>query len=192
MPESKEKRKIYNATYRNSRSQEQKAESARKRKAYWDDYYSNVRRARLGIRPAAEYRASIARSSEHRAAQKRIYDDFANIMRILRKYDFCLPNKNFKIFKSLQCSIPEFKAHIQAQFTDGMSWMNYGQKAIWEFDHIKPLASFELSDPAQFSKAAHFSNVRPLLRAKNSKNRIQVLPKNYPASSEGYDLQSGV
>jgi len=34
------------------------------------------------------------------------------------------------------CTIEEFKAHIEAQFKEGMSWDNHGK---WHIDHIIPL-----------------------------------------------------
>ena len=39
------------------------------------------------------------------------------------------------------CSIEELKQHLEKQFTNGMSWENYG---AWHIDHIKPCASFNL------------------------------------------------
>lgn len=62
--------------------------------------------------------------------------------------------------ESLGCSIEELKAHLERQFTEGMSWSNYGKG--WEIDHIIPLAKFNLSDPEQIKKACNFMNLQPL------------------------------
>lgn len=58
------------------------------------------------------------------------------------------------------CSVAEFRAHIEAQFKPGMTWENHGP--VWHIDHIRPCASFDLSDPAQQKACEHFSNQRPL------------------------------
>ena len=40
-------------------------------------------------------------------------------------------------------SLEDLKLHLEKQFTNGMSWENYG-KGGWHIDHIKPCASFDL------------------------------------------------
>lgn len=60
---------------------------------------------------------------------------------------------------SLGCSAAELRVHIERQFLKGMSWSN---RADWHIDHIRPLASFDLTDPEQLRAACHFSNLRPL------------------------------
>ena len=52
-------------------------------------------------------------------------------------------------------------AHIEAQFLSGMSWGNYGYET-WHIDHIRPCASFDLTDPAQQRECFHYSNLQPL------------------------------
>lgn len=62
------------------------------------------------------------------------------------------------------CTLPELIAHLESQFTDGMSWQNQGE---WHIDHIKPCASFDLTDPAQQRACFHFTNLQPLWAADN-------------------------
>jgi len=59
------------------------------------------------------------------------------------------------------CSPADLKSHIESQFLPGMSWKNYGRDG-WEVDHIKPCATFDLTDPDQCRVCFHFSNLRPL------------------------------
>lgn len=66
--------------------------------------------------------------------------------------------------ENLGCSIPEFKAHLEEQFEQGMTWENYGK---WEIDHILPLSSFNLENPEELKKACHYSNMQPLWKADN-------------------------
>jgi hypothetical protein len=68
--------------------------------------------------------------------------------------------------KDLGCSVAEFKEHLESKFMVGMSWDNYG-KSGWHIDHIRPLSSFNLSDPEQFKAAAHFTNMQPLWASDN-------------------------
>ena len=75
------------------------------------------------------------------------------------------------VMRLLGCTIPEFKRHIEQQFQPGWSWANWG--SVWEIDHIKSCAKFDLSDPVQREACFHFSNQRPLAvfdnRSKGSK-----------------------
>lgn len=64
----------------------------------------------------------------------------------------------------LGCSFVQFKEHLEERFLPGMSWDNYGK---WQIDHIRPLASFDLTDPEQQAVAFHFSNQQPLWALQN-------------------------
>ncbi len=66
----------------------------------------------------------------------------------------------------LGCSVEELKAHIEAQFTEGMTWENRGLKG-WHLDHIRPLAAFDLSKPEELAIACHYTNLQPLWAEEN-------------------------
>lgn len=59
----------------------------------------------------------------------------------------------------LGCSITNFKAHIESLFVSGMSWEN---RHLWHIDHIRPCASFDLTDPEQQRCCFHYTNLQPL------------------------------
>lgn len=59
------------------------------------------------------------------------------------------------------CSLDYFKEYIESKFTEGMSWNNYGIKG-WHIDHIKPCASFDLTDLEQQKICFHYTNMQPL------------------------------
>lgn len=59
------------------------------------------------------------------------------------------------------CSIEHLKEHIEKQFVEGMNWENWSFYG-WHIDHIRPIASFDLSDPAQVKECFHYSNLQPL------------------------------
>ena len=76
---------------------------------------------------------------------------------------------NAKIGSAVQdlgCTIAEFKSYIEEQFEPWMTWENWAHDT-WHLDHIRPLASFDLSDREQFLMAAHWSNFRPLSAFEN-------------------------
>ena len=62
------------------------------------------------------------------------------------------------------CSIEDLKAHIESKFKPGMTWENHGQ---WHIDHIEPIASFDLTDPAQQRECFHYTNLQPLWAKEN-------------------------
>lgn len=69
--------------------------------------------------------------------------------------------KSGSAVKDLGCSIDFLKSHLEAQFTENMSWANYGPKG-WHIDHIRPLCSFDLSKPEELKVACHYTNLKPL------------------------------
>lgn len=68
--------------------------------------------------------------------------------------------------RDLGCSIKELKQHLELQFQLGMTWGNHGVHG-WHIDHIKPLASFNLTDRKQFLEACHYTNLQPLWAQEN-------------------------
>jgi len=61
----------------------------------------------------------------------------------------------------LGCSAEQLKTHLESQFQPGMGWDNWTFRG-WHIDHKKPLASFDLTDPAQLSAACHYTNLQPM------------------------------
>ena len=78
--------------------------------------------------------------------------------------------KNRHTAEYLGCSIEELRTYLEAQFSPGMSWDNYGK---WHIDHIRPLHSFDFGSPAgkglerRLHEAWNFSNLRPLWASEN-------------------------
>jgi len=67
--------------------------------------------------------------------------------------------KQDKTLEFLGCSAATAMNHLEAQFLPGMTWDNYGE---WHIDHIRPCASFDLTDPAQQRECFHYTNLQPL------------------------------
>lgn len=69
------------------------------------------------------------------------------------------------ISKVVGCSTNQLAQWLSSMFRDGMTLQNHG--TVWEIDHIKPLASFDLSKPEQMVVASHYTNLQPLLKEEN-------------------------
>jgi len=72
--------------------------------------------------------------------------------------------KNTKTKSILGCSFSEFKAHMENQFTQGMSWNN---RPLWHIDHIIPMATAKTEEDV--IKLNHYKNLRPLWAEENRK-----------------------
>ena len=74
------------------------------------------------------------------------------------------------VTKYLGCSMDGFKDYLLSHknaVSGGFTIENYGEE--WEIDHIRPLASFDLSDEYQVAAAFHYSNCQPLSKTENRK-----------------------
>jgi hypothetical protein len=71
----------------------------------------------------------------------------------------------------LGCTTEFLRNYLQSQFTEGMTWDNYGE---WHIDHIKPCASFDLSKPEEQNKCFHYTNLQPLWAIDNMKKGAKL------------------
>jgi hypothetical protein len=77
-------------------------------------------------------------------------------------------------FEAAGYSFPELKTHLERQFTQGMSWENYG---AWHVDHIVPVSSFSfdsIDDPA-YRACWALANLRPLWADENLRKSAKRL-----------------
>ena len=74
--------------------------------------------------------------------------------------------KSGSAVRDLGCTIDEFKTYLESKFQTGMTWENQGAYG-WHIDHIKPLASFDLTDRKQLLIACHYTNLQPLWATDN-------------------------
>jgi len=59
------------------------------------------------------------------------------------------------------CTMEHLQHHMEAQFTEGMHWDNYGTDG-WVCDHIQPVASFDQLDSVQRKTCWHYTNLQPM------------------------------
>lgn len=66
-------------------------------------------------------------------------------------------NKSKSTIDYIGCDTQTLKLHLEQQFTEGMTWDNYGE---WHVDHIIPLASANNMD--ELIPLLHHTNLQPL------------------------------
>ena len=77
----------------------------------------------------------------------------------------CLKERNVAKYRStfdiLGYTIEELMTHLEKQFTEGMTWDNYGE---WHVDHKIPMTSFnfETTDDPEFKECWCLDNLKPL------------------------------
>jgi hypothetical protein len=68
--------------------------------------------------------------------------------------------------------------HLEKQFSNGMSWDNYGE---WHVDHIKPMSSFDMIEEGdkEFLECWSLKNLRPLWGEENLSKGSKILAHQY-------------
>lgn len=103
-------------------------------------------------------------TKQAREVQRCIEDEGYRITRNIRKSVQCafMSNQNMDVYHELLgCTPRQARRHVEEQWEFNMTWDNYGTTG-WHVDHIKPLASFDLTDVKQQKECFHYSNTQPL------------------------------
>ena len=134
--------------------------------------YTKQWRAKNKARFLATEKAFYTNNKQHILHTKSIYENNRRATDLnykLRKNLRSRLNKALKQSKTasaivdLGCTVEEFKLHLESKFYRNMTWETYGQgEGKWQIDHIKPLCSFDLTDPLQSQAACHYTNLQPL------------------------------
>jgi hypothetical protein len=68
-------------------------------------------------------------------------------------------------------SSQDFTHYLGSQFTEGMTWQNWGQYdpdvKRWQVDHIFALSLFDVRDLRQVLRASHWTNLQPMWADQN-------------------------
>lgn len=70
----------------------------------------------------------------------------------------------------LGCDFETFKAHIESNFKEGMSWEN---RSEWHIDHHVPLSSAKTKEDVM--KLGHYTNLNPLWSIDNLKKGSKIV-----------------
>ena len=76
------------------------------------------------------------------------------------------PRKNSDLLDILGISLEGYKAYLEMQFDEGMSWHNNTKKG-WHIDHIIPTS--KARDLNELKQLLHYTNTRPLWAKENLK-----------------------
>ena len=122
-----------------------------------------------------QYRENYKPRKQEQRKERRDTDPVFNLVNRmrsrLRKYlnshNIIKTNKTFDI---VGCTPQFLKEHLEAQFTDGMSWDN---RSEWHIDHIIPLSSAKTED--ELYKLCHYENLQPLWAEDNLKKSNKIL-----------------
>jgi hypothetical protein len=98
--------------------------------------------------------------------------------------------KSNSITVYLGCTPTELMTHIERQFTDGMTWDNYGVFG-WHIDHHLPCAMFDLTREDHRHLCFHKDNLRPLWSGRNSEKR-DLLQNDIPAALKARAFAIGI
>jgi len=74
--------------------------------------------------------------------------------------------KSASTMKLIGCTIDELRKHLESQFEPWMTWENHG---LWDIDHIKACAKFNLVDPEEQHACFNWTNLQPLEHIANIK-----------------------
>ncbi len=81
------------------------------------------------------------------------------------------------------CSTKFLRNHLESQFTDGMSWDNYG---AWHVDHEHPCSEFDMTNPDEQRACFHYSNLQPLWAKENIKKGAKITCEKPIPKPDGY------
>jgi hypothetical protein len=90
----------------------------------------------------------------------------------------CLKERNVTKYRStfelLGYTLEELMIHLEQQFTEGMTWDNYGE---WHVDHKIPMASFnfETTEDREFKLCWSLENLQPLWGLDNLSKGTKLL-----------------
>jgi len=150
-----------------------------KNKAKWK-LYSKQHRER--INSGERQRRTVNRDRINSAVRERRLNDpqYAILCRLRSSLHNALrkagQKKTTTTFNLIGMPIQDFLKYLESLFQPGMSWDNRGE---WHIDHVRPCATFNLSDPEQQRQCFHYSNLQPLWGVENMRKNSHWEGKVY-------------
>jgi hypothetical protein len=82
-------------------------------------------------------------------------------------------DKNQSYFDVLQYTPEQLIVHLEKQFTEGITWENYGE---WHVDHKQPISSFNIQEmgDSEFMKCWSLENLQPIWGEENIRKSNKI------------------
>ena len=151
---NKDKRRIVNKEWRKNNPEKVNA------------IYARYRKTEKRKKIAREWARKNRKAGLRRFVERYHIDPQFNIAIKFRRRIYMAVRKQYTdkaktTIELLGCSYQQLKEHIEHQFRDGMSW-DLLLKGEIHLDHIRPLATFDLTKESEQKKAFHYTNLQPL------------------------------
>jgi hypothetical protein len=155
--------------HKNYRKENRARLRERAREEYWLDSKKACEKSRLRrILYRATRPTEVREYFKNYLRQRRNHSPEFRILVSLRSRTNALlrgKNKSAKTLELVGCPIAWLEVHLESQFKPGMTWENYGP--VWHIDHIRPCASFNLTNSEQQKICFHWTNLQPLFAKEN-------------------------
>jgi hypothetical protein len=170
-PEEKE---IESAKRKKYREENIDTIKASKKREYWKNKDRYIAKAKEWVDNNKDKRRDIVNAYHERHKDDPEY----KILQALRTrlYNAVSLKKNIRSEKTkvlLGCSVENLKKHLETQFTNGMTWENFGNDG-WHIDHIIPCAFFDLTKPSHQKVCFNYQNLQPLWAKDNLSKRDKI------------------
>lgn len=149
----------------------------RERKRAYNQKYDRTHPYRRAIKKAQSRMPHRRKTVRERERRRRREDPQFRLTGLLRQRIYKalrgVATKSAATLKLLGCSVDELREHLEKQFQPGMTWADRG---AWHVDHIRPVSSFDLTDPEQQQQCFHYTNLQPLWAADNIRKGARYQP----------------
>lgn len=173
------KKKI--ADYKKQWAGENAAQIAERMKIYRQENAKklSVEKSEYAKNNRAKINAKKSVYEKHRRATDPLFRLIKNTRKMVSRY--ILDGKDMRTQEIVGCTFEELKLHIEKQFTDGMTWENYGIDG-WHIDHIKPLAMANTKE--EIIASNHYTNLQPMWQLDNLKKGATFDGVNYKTKQQ--------
>jgi hypothetical protein len=141
-------------------------------KAERDKAYKLANPERCRAKQSEWWKLNKERLRTHRGEYKKrlreTNEEYAMACRLRERVRTAIKNaaKSSKTKILVGCSMEFLRGYLEARFTEGMTWELFLAGKI-HIDHIRPCASFDLTDPVQQRICFNYRNLQPLWAVDN-------------------------
>jgi len=155
----REQNKAKIAEYKKQWSNENAEQIAERMKIYRQDNAEKLalEKSKYAKTNRPKINARQSKYDKQRRAADPLYRLAKNTRNMVLRY--MVDGKRKRTQQIIGCTYEELRLHLEQQFTEGMTWENYGING-WHVDHIQPLASAKTED--ELVALCHYTNLQPL------------------------------